>query len=184
MASLLSQLSPAVVTAVAVSSVVVYWYMRIPTRNVVSRQSGNLVLSPKPSSIDEYKRDFDRFKRFGGVDGWKIEMDPKLNDFKTAYCLSTSFGMDVLLALGMNPPVIHQPLFVVSSDTVNDLSLSFFGFIGTPRASFPRPDQKFSNKILRVRVDGFDQDSVKVFYEIITYRDGQGPDSIRECCCF
>ena len=180
MTSLLSQVSPTVVTAVTVGATVTavaYWYMFGRSRRVASR-FGVLVLTPKPSSIDEYKRDFERFKQYGGIEG--LRTDSSVDDYKRAYCLSTSFGMDVLIALGINPPVVHQPLFVVGGDP--EFGVSFYGFIGQPKGS--RPDKKFSNQVLIVRTDDIFHDktsSVRVSYEIKSFSDGNGPENIRDC---
>jgi len=179
MTSFLSQVSPTVVTAVTVAATVTavaYWYMFGRSRRVDSR-FGVIVLTPKQSSIDEYKRDFERFKQYGGIEG--LRTDLSVDDYKRAYCLSTSFGMDVLITLGINPPVVHQPLFVVSGDP--EFDVSFYGFIGQPKGS--RPDKKFSNQVLIVRTDDMRENktSVRVSYEIKTFSDGNGPENIRDC---
>ena len=176
--------SPTVVTAAvaAVTTVIAVWYWqrRQSLPSSVQSQYGTLILTPNPSSLAEYKRDFERFKQFGGIDGWTDKMDHKLNHIVNAYCMSTSFGMDVLVALKILPPVVHQPLFVVSD--VDEFSVSFFGYIGPPKGS--RPDRKYSNQILKVKREETlkDGEQIRVSYEIQTYRDESlVPQNIREC---
>ena len=178
MQSILSEVSPTVVTGfVAVATVAILWYMQRQPGSI-QYQSGYLILSPNPSSMAEYRRDLERFKQCRGIEGWTDSMESQMNDVKFAYCMSTSLGMDVLLELNIIPPVVHQPLFVVQSDP---LSVTFFGFIGTTPKGSRHPDKKFSNQVLTVRRDGIEGDKIRVYYEIRTYGDSNGPKNIREC---
>ena len=178
MQSILFEVSPTVVTGfVAVATVAILWYIRRQPGSV-QYQSGYLILSPSPSCITEYKRDLERFKQCGGIDGWTDSMESQMNDAKFAYCMSTSLGMDVLLELKIIPPVVHQPLFVVQSDP---LSLTFLGFIGSTPKGSSHPDKKFTNQVLAVKRDRIEGEKIRVFYEIRTYGDSNGPKSIREC---
>ena len=149
--------------AVAVVSVS-WWYM---TRRRRQSRTGHLVLNPNPASLAEYTRDFERFKKSGVIDG-----QVKEQSINNMYCLSTSLGMDVLLALGVHPPAIHQPFFEIVSDCI-----VFKGFIGEGRGTYP--ERKYSDKVLTVIWDSRNCEDafIRVSYEIKCV-DFQ---SIREC---
>ena len=115
------------------------------------------------ASSDERRRDFFRFyksnsvyikkSKGGDVSVFKSPQDdavrhlvkllPKGTDIDTlVFSLSTSIGMEVLLKLGVMPPMISQPLFVVHSDT-GDVDL--FGFIGPNVRGDDGPDSKYTD---------------------------------------
>ena len=140
-----------------------WWYM---TRSK-SSVKGNLILKPNPQSLAEYIRDFDRFNRSGSIDG--SIGNQTVSDM---YCLSTSLGMDVLLALGIHPPAIHQPFFQIRQNCI-----VFKGFIGEGKGSLP--DSKYSDRILTVtwNRENCEDRSICVSYEI----KQANRRNIREC---
>ena len=177
MDNFVSQVSTSPIGALVVVAAAVaggYWYLsQKPSSShsredssvvVISQREGKLLLSPNPSLLEEYRRDYNRFKNCGSIEGLDNITEVSQDDLSLMYCLSASIGMDVLLALDMVPPIINQPLFIVGAN--NDLS--FHGFIGP--AIGDRPDEKYSNQVLSVLFRGIDDDGkVKVDYDISIY---------------
>lgn len=62
------------------------------------------------------------------------------------YALSTSLGMDVLMDLGVRPPIISQPVLVVSTSTG---LVELVGFVGKDIKG-ERPDCKFTDWLIRI----------------------------------
>lgn len=140
-----------------------WWYMS----RVKSSIKGNLILKPNPQSLAEYIRDFERFTQRGSIDG--SIRDQSTNSM---YCLSTSLGMDVLLALRIHPPAIHQPFFQIRENFI-----VFKGFIGEGKGS--HPETKYSDRILTVTWNRENRadNSICVLYEI----KQANRRNIREC---
>jgi len=72
---------------------------------------------------------------------------PKGTDIDAlVYALSTSLGMDVLLQLGVKPPIISQPVLVVSTHTG---LVELVGFVGKDIKG-ERPDCKHTDWLMRI----------------------------------
>ena len=79
-----------------------------------------------------------------------VKLLPKGTDIDALiYALSTSLGMEVLLKLGVMPPMISQPLFVVHTAT-GDVDL--FGFIGEHLRGEGGPDSKYTDWFVQITV--------------------------------
>lgn len=180
MSSSYQQLSPVIGATAAVALGAAYMMYRSKAARCPLRQrEGHLAIADM-SATDERKRDLYRFyksqsiylKTRGGEchlfkaphdDGTPdsvirdlVKQLPKGTDLDAlVYALSTSLGMDVLLKLGVMPPIISQPVLVVS---VWSGEVDLWGFLGTELYG-DRPDRKFSDWLARitVRTNGHNQ---------------------------
>jgi len=152
------------VGTVALIAGVTYWLWKStddghhPEESLRFEQHG--VLTPKPleNSLSEYIRDYERFCRYdGSVVGLDLVTPEHTQSAEFMYGLSTSLGMDILIHLNIQPPVVHQPMFrVVAADPSKDhhgvVVIQFFGFIGSNICGnvSGRQDLKFTDKYLFV----------------------------------
>jgi hypothetical protein len=83
------------------------------------------------------------------------------------YSLSTSIGMDVLIKIGVTPPMVSQPICVVHVATGE---VEMLGFIGKDLKG-ERPDCKYTDWLIRMKLEG--NASNRVEYEV---RHGSGCD--------
>jgi hypothetical protein len=131
----------------------------------VRTREGTVEVADMHASSEERRRDFFRFyrsrsiflkkSRGGDVSVFRgggeeeaairqlVKLLPKGTDIDAlVYGLSTSIGMEVLLKLGVMPPMISQPLFVVNT---NSGDVDLFGFIGPNIRGDGGPDSKYTD---------------------------------------
>ena len=156
----------------------------------VKQLTGTLRVSDV-SATDERKRDLVRFVKSGNVilksAGGDVTVykaaDPEAPDRVVrdlvkllpsgadidglVYSISTSIGMDILLKIGISPPIISQPIFVVHTSTG---VVELVGFVGSDIKGAAHPDFKFTDWVIRMRLDSRQS---RVEYEI---RYGGGCD--------
>jgi hypothetical protein len=132
-------------------------------------REGSVEVADMHASSEERRRDFFRFyksksvyikkSRGGDVSVFRggndeealrslVKLLPRGTDIDAlVYSLSTSIGMEVLLKLGVMPPMISQPLFVVHTDT-GDVDL--FGFIGPNVRGDGGPESKYTDWMIQI----------------------------------
>ena len=173
MSSSYHQLSPVIGATAAVAIGAAYMvYRHKASRCPLRHRDGHLFITDM-SATEERKRDLYRFyksrsiyvKTRGGEcqlfkahhdDGTPdsiirdlVRLLPKGTDLDAlVYALSTSLGMDVLLKLGVMPPIISQPVLVVS---VSSGEVELWGFVGSELYG-DRPDTKFTDWLARITV--------------------------------
>lgn len=134
-------------------------YREKSSSRVVS--SGVIPANPQMGHEKEYERDYERFLGSGSiftvVPGHKkptvvhhLADVSKFNSFEKRhselfyYGFSASLLMDVVHFLKLSPPVIHQPVVVLSHEGVTVL-----GFVGSDLKG-DRPDRKYTSKGIRI----------------------------------
>lgn len=161
-----------------------------PTKCPVKQRQGVIEINDMHASPEERRRDFYRFYKSKSVyvksasgevklfksanDGSPdtvvrdlVKLLPKGTDIDAlVYSLSTSLGMEVLLKLGVIPPMISQPLFAVHTSTGE---IELVGFIGDNLrgAEGGGPDTKYTDWLIRISVSPCSkEDSSKVRFSV------------------
>jgi hypothetical protein len=158
--------------AVMVGAAYYMYSQRQGGRCPVKQKEGKVEVLDMHASPDERRRDFFRFLKSrsiyvksgsGEVSLFKgsgespdaavrdlVKLLPKGTDIDALiYSLSTSLGMEVLLKLGVMPPMISQPVFVVHT---NSGDVDLFGFIGDNVRGDNGPDSKFTDWFVQITV--------------------------------
>jgi hypothetical protein len=80
-----------------------------------------------------------------------VKIMPKGTDLDgLVYALSTSIGMDVLIKMGVNPPMVSQPICVIHVATGE---VEMLGFIGKDLKG-ERPDCKYTDWLIKMKLAG------------------------------
>jgi hypothetical protein len=158
--------------AVMVGAAYYMYRQRQTSRCPVKQKEGRVEVLDMHASPQERRRDFFRFFKSksiyvrsgsGEVSLFKsahdspdsvvrdlVKLLPKGTDIDAlVYSLSTSLGMEVLLKLGVMPPMISQPVFVVHTHS-GDVDL--LGFIGDHLRGNSGPDSKFTDWLVQITV--------------------------------